>query len=366
MTRYSSDGLGFHLESGLLYAFDPRSGKRARVTPGVVSVLSRFARPTSMNELIDEADADDRDAIVSTLSFLVEHGFLRDSDSEGPDQPSWDALGHQARAFHAASWDVNFVPFRSERSTELTAELSGDDPPDRFKSYPDARRYYLPRFPLGLGMRVDDAFRVRRTHRDFSSDPVGLDEFATALQYTFGFSRLQDTGAFGPQFVKVSPAGGSRHDIEAYVLPFRVDGIEPGVYHYNVLEHSLEHVAPSPERDELLELVAQQPHAVDSAFSIFMTTTLGRITYKYQHPRAYRIWMYNAGHAAQTFALVAAALGLGPFQTAAFLDSGVSRLLGLDPDVEFPTYMIGAGHPAQGTGGLPVDFRPAGLTPQFR
>jgi nitroreductase len=58
------------------------------------------------------------------------------------------------------------------------------------------------------------------------------------------------------------------------------------------------------------------------------------------------VFLLNAGHLGQTFALTATALGLGPFQTAAFADSAVAQACGLDNIGHTPLYILAAGHPA--------------------
>lgn len=135
-----------------------------------------------------------------------------------------------------------------------------------------------------------------------------------------------------------------------------VEGVDAGVYHYNVREHSLELIAEGFSRAEASRLCADQPGVGEAAFVVFATAVLRRMRVKYRHPRAYRVSLLNAGHLGQTFALTATALGLGPFQTAAFDDTAVERRLGIDGIDHVALYVLAAGIPADR-----VDDQSAGL-----
>ncbi|WP_235465865.1 nitroreductase family protein [Streptomyces platensis] len=86
-----------------------------------------------------------------------------------------------------------------------------------------------------------------------------------------------------------------------------------------------------------------------AAFIVFVVAAWERIRAKYRHPRAYRVSHLNAGHLGQTFALAATALGLGPFQSAAFDDTAVEDHLGLGSATHSALYALAAGHPTPDT-----------------
>ena len=68
--------------------------------------------------------------------------------------------------------------------------------------------------------------------------------------------------------------------------------------------------------------------------------------WKYQHPRAYRVVLLDAGHLCQTFCLTATWLGLAPFCTAALKDTLIEKDLGIDGIRESVLYIAGVGLPA--------------------
>ena len=42
---------------------------------------------------------------------------------------------------------------------------------------------------------------------------------------------------------RTSPSGGGLHPVEAYPLIRNVEGIKPGLYHYDARDHALERIA---------------------------------------------------------------------------------------------------------------------------
>jgi SagB-type dehydrogenase family enzyme len=70
-----------------------------------------------------------------------------------------------------------------------------------------------------------------------------------------------------------------------------------------------------------------------------------RTMWKYQHARAYRVVLLDAGHLCQTFCLVATWLGLAPFCTAALKDTLIEKDLGVDGIRESVLYIAGVGLP---------------------
>jgi SagB-type dehydrogenase family enzyme len=74
-----------------------------------------------------------------------------------------------------------------------------------------------------------------------------------------------------------------------------------------------------------------------------MTAVSPRTMWKYQHPRAYRVVLLDAGHLCQTFCLVATWLGLAPFCIAALKDTLIEKELRIDGVLESVLYVAGVG-----------------------
>jgi SagB-type dehydrogenase family enzyme len=85
---------------------------------------------------------------------------------------------------------------------------------------------------------------------------------------------------------------------------------------------------------------------VKNAAALFlMTAVFPRTMWKYQHVRAYRVVLLDAGHLCQTFCLAATWLGLAPFCTAALKDTLIEKDLEIDGIRESVLYVAGVGFP---------------------
>ncbi|WP_208870204.1 SagB/ThcOx family dehydrogenase [Streptomyces monomycini] len=184
----------------------------------------------------------------------------------------------------------------------------------------------------------------RRTHRDFTRTPVSLNTLATLLSTVFGPVDFIDSG-HGPVYRRTSPSGGSRQELDAYLGALNVDGLAPGWYHYNSLQHSVELLCDGFTPEEAAHLCADQDWAGDAAFLVVLAARLERMSVKYHTPRCYRVCLLNAGHLGQTFALTATALGLGPAQTGAFRDAALAQRCTLNNTGHTPLYVLAAGRP---------------------
>ena len=191
----------------------------------------------------------------------------------------------------------------------------------------------------------------RRTVRTFAKDrPVTVDEVATLLRWVWGVHGTTPLAGNDVGLRRTSPSGGSFHPIEVYPLVRRVDGLDPGLYHYLAGEHALELVSAleaGSARSLLDDATAGQWFFADSDVAFVMTARFGRSFRKYRrHAKVYRAIYIDAGHLSQTFYLLCTELGLGPWITAALDESVVERALAIDPIHEGVVAVCGCGRPA--------------------
>ena len=289
-----------------------------------------------------------RDAPVEQMLRL---GLLEASSSAPcPDDRAdshdrtWAPLGWCARVYHSQTLDAQYLTGGSERD-ELAERIAADTEPFTPKRYERCTYSELPTGAPIDGISLESTLHNRRTVRSFTAAPVTWRHLSTLLHYAFGIQGYQDGGPFGRMPLKASPAAGARHEAEAYVISPGTDAVDPGVFHYDGSNHSIARIADLPA-DGIDNIVYHQPACTGAPIMIFSSVVLSRLSVKYRHPRAYRLWMYDIGHVGQTLALTATALGLGVFQTIAFRDTALARLIDADPSEEFPSYLFSVGHPA--------------------
>ncbi|ANB56258.1 nitroreductase family protein [Anoxybacillus sp. B7M1] len=122
------------------------------------------------------------------------------------------------------------------------------------------------------------------------------------------------------------------------------EGLRSGVYHYCQKHHAL-HLIETEEdvKPFLYDVLYGQDYFLNAAVTVFYTSVIDRIKWKYKGARIYRLMHYETAHYAQNFLLAGTAHNLGVFMTAAFKESLVESKLGIDGVHEVAMYVTGAG-----------------------
>jgi SagB-type dehydrogenase family enzyme len=234
-----------------------------------------------------------------------------------------------SRAYSA--WILNFL--RSHR-----AQQTIDQP---YKIYTLMERRELP--PVEARSELEQTIAARRSIRRFSGAPLGLEELARLLFFTYG--RTDRRGPF-----RAVASGGALYPLELYVVALNVDGLEPGIYHYGVETGCLDVVRPGESLAALKQLVAWEGIDIDNAsLAIVVTAAFRRNTVKYLD-RGYRLVLMEAGEVAQNLCLLATSMDLGACLLGGFNDDLLSDFLDIDGVDEAPLLPVLVGRPAPAGG----------------
>lgn len=264
----------------------------------------------------------------------------------------------------ATSDEGEFPPITEQTIADFI-ELRGQ-PPDPFYALQDPLAVQeLPLVERGGGLY--DTLAARKTTRGFDrARPMTLEELSLVLHEVWGCHGTAPV--LGDLFClkRTSPSGGCMHPIEVYPLVSAVDGVEPGVYHYNGRNHALELMERLGE-DEVVALAADftcgQNYFGSAHVSFVMTARFPRNHWKYpKQQKAYPVILMDAAHLSQTHYLVATELGLGAYVTVAINALDIERRLGLDGVLEGPVAMAGCGR--QRPTGSPFEPRFAPYVPR--
>jgi len=214
---------------------------------------------------------------------------------------------------------------------------------------------------------LDELLGARATCRNFDPDAtLPARDLATLLQRVFGAQGSEEPEPGVPMLKKHSPSGGGLHPVEAYLLLQRVEGVEPGLYHYHATAHALEPLrtlSREAAATHARELVAGQDWFANAPALVLMAARFQRNFWKYrQHPKSWKVVQLDAGHLSQTWQLSATELGHGAFITAAINDRCAERLFGLDGLAEGAIAVCGAGPRAAQRGHF--EFDPRGRVPR--
>jgi len=212
-----------------------------------------------------------------------------------------------------------------------------------YKSYPARPKLALPPVNQATGIDLESVIRGRRTVRNFSGEPITLEKIARILFHAYGI-----TGSIPiphsphvEQKLRAVPSAGALYPLEIYPVILKSQEIKPGIYHYNVAEHSLEEIKPGNYGEEIGEMCFAKPFIdIDtSSLVLLLSAVFDRMLFKYQD-RGYRFILIEAGHVAQNVSLLCHGMGMGSVLIGGFLDDALGDLVGLDCDYESIIYPI--------------------------
>ncbi len=236
-----------------------------------------------------------------------------------------------------------------------TDQKRGVPAPPPQKPYPEGATLIDLVAPDGLTighMPLIEAIRRRRSRREFTDEPLTLEELSFLLWATQGIDE-KATQAFGewlatkdPNAVKARailrtvPSAGGRHPFETYLLVNRVGELEPGLYRYLSVEHKLLFLDAGTE---LAEQVADAfMRWVQRSAVVFIWATIPyRTEWRYSLV-AHKMIAQESGHVCQNLYLASEAIGAGACAIT-YDQAKVDRILGVDGKEEFAIYVAPVG-----------------------
>jgi putative peptide maturation dehydrogenase len=300
--------------------------------------------------------------------LLARQLLLAEDDASPPAQRDRDLRASHwhggAAVAHALSrWSHN-DSIAAQRESRLQ---SVDDmvaafgpPPPHFHQRKDA----VARVALDEPARtaLDDLLERRATCRNFDvAQPVSRAQLSALLKRVFGVQGMEELAPGAVALKKNHPSGGGLHPVEAYLIVQRVEGLAPGLYHYNAEAHALDmlhELPPDGARDFAMTAVAGQDYFADAPVMVVMAARFARSMWKYRnHPKIHRAILLEMGHISQNLYLTATEMNLGAFITAAINEVEIEQAFGLEPMAEGPLCVCGFGARAQER--VTVEFDPA-------
>lgn len=208
---------------------------------------------------------------------------------------------------------------------------------------------------------LDDLLERRATCRNFDlAQSVSTAQLSALLKRVFGVQGMEELAPGAVALKKNHPSGGGLHPVETYLVVQRVQGLVPGLYHYNVEAHALDllhKLSPDAARAFAMTAVAGQEYFADASVMMVMAARFARSMWKYRnHPKIYRAILLEMGHISQNLYLTATEMNLGAFITAAINEVEIEQAFGLEPMIEGPLCVCGFG--ARAKERVTVEFDP--------
>jgi SagB-type dehydrogenase family enzyme len=206
--------------------------------------------------------------------------------------------------------------------------------PKTYKIYSNViKKIPLPNPEFGDSISFWNVIKNRQSTRKFKNEPLSTMELSLLLFGMNGLTRKYPRFAF-----RTVPSAGGLYPIETYPVINNVGGLNSGVYHYNIQEHSLELLKPGDFREEVTEGCLGQTIIYKSAINFIWTAVIDRSKWKYLQ-RCYRYIYLDAGHIGQNFYLIAEALNLGACTIGAIYDDELNQLVQIDGFNETTIYV---------------------------
>jgi SagB-type dehydrogenase family enzyme len=254
------------------------------------------------------------------------------------------ALDDPAEHYHEVSKLYPAFAARATRARELEHDVQLQASCLRsVRRNPGLEAVRLPKPELGV-RPFAELVAARRSEREFAADPVTLVDLAGILHAAYGRTHQLLEGAppgIGPQFRAV-PSGGGLYPLEIFAFAWRVDELQPGLYHFDPLRRVLEVVRVGDLVADVAAATVYPDPVTTCGVFLAVTAVFWRTRFKYGL-RGYRFALLEAGHVVQNALLAATAFGLASVPVAGFFDSRMDELLGLDGVEESILYAVAIG-----------------------
>jgi oxazoline/thiazoline dehydrogenase len=286
-----------------------------------VALLALLALPHTAAELAATMHDFDETTVVAFIGLLAnakavfacaENGRIAEDDSAPLRQWEFHDLLFHSRGRLGRH---NYPYGGTYRFLEVLPPLPAVRPPGRGRRIalykPDMRALEAGDVSFS---RVTEARRSVRTHGEQPLSAAQLGEFlyrAARVKEVHPASR--ELGSPYEASIRPCASGGAMHELELYLTLSRCAGIEPGLYHYDPLEHELEHLADLGPRQKRLLADARVSSGLDTPPDVLITLAarFQRVAWKYQS-MAYAVILKNTGALYQQMYLVATAMNLAP------------------------------------------------------
>jgi len=190
-------------------------------------------------------------------------------------------------------------------------------------------------------MPVAEAMRRRQSERRYTDEPLTLEELAF---FVWAAQGVRESGWHGahPYVLRTVPSAGARHPFETYLVVNRVEGLEPGLYHYQSLEHQLCFLGADERLVERTHEGCFRQYVNNSAVTFLWTVVPYRTEWRYSVVSP-KLIALDAGHMCQNLLLACAAAGVGACAIGAYDQELLDAVLDLDGDDEFVIYVATVG-----------------------
>jgi SagB-type dehydrogenase family enzyme len=163
---------------------------------------------------------------------------------------------------------------------------------------------------------------------------LDLAKLGRLLWRTNGCTRVEEHPG-GMQVFRAAPSAGAMYPTEVYVAVRGLPGLSPGVYDYQLLDHSLALVHGADALPTLHGAAFGHPAVAAAEAVVLLTGEWFRNSWRYRE-RGYRRALLDTGHVLGNLVAAAPLDGFEAVPIASFRDEVVEKVLGVDAATEGP------------------------------
>ncbi|PZQ45588.1 MAG: hypothetical protein DI551_06915 [Micavibrio aeruginosavorus] len=331
---------------GESYLYEPRNEK---TWPGellenalLVRILGFCEAPQNEEDIIafiKESANCDLSAADATFQELLDSELLcahKEQDALFNGKDGWhDKAWDHALRFHAHTNEQKKTDYSSDPKglgdkALMQQYVEAEMQPSSYKIFENAEIISLPKteFPQAdpFGKIVEGEL-----YKD-NSAPMNIGLFSKFLELGYGETGFRKMPVTGVHVGKTVPSGGSRHPTEVYPIVLDVEGVDNGIYHYNVKDHSLECILKGSFSDFVLKnLIRHKDRLSFNPKVVFMYTIIfERSMFRYRESRSYRVMHYDLGHILQNTSYLARSMRQKCYRNYSLNEEEVEKVLNLD------------------------------------
>jgi SagB-type dehydrogenase family enzyme len=233
--------------------------------------------------------------------------------------------------------------------------LDWGNQPIPFKIYPGLEPIPLPQNFSSSGMPALVAISWIAADPNRSA-PLTSQNLSEILFLSAGVTKRRSFPG-GEMLFRAAACTGALYHIDLYLVCSDLEELEAGVYHFSPQDFSLRRLRAGDYRKVLAQASAEEPSIVNAPCVIVSASTFWRNAWKYQ-ARSYRHCYWDNGTIIANLLAAAAARKISTKLVMGFIDSAVSRLLGLDTQREAPLSLIALGSAGSPTQDLSLPLEP--------
>jgi SagB-type dehydrogenase family enzyme len=305
-------------EDGYNYLESPLSHARIRLEHTLAAnLIYQLGKAVTPLELTQTLPAEDRENVTSLLALLVMGDFASLTTPEG------QLITENDEAF--LYWDFHDLLFHSRsRIGRHDNALGGTYRfPPQILPQPAIKQtewpVTIPLFRPDMNkLRMVDpgltaVLEKRTSIYDYGDNPITVAQLGEFLYRVARVNEVYSGGETGEFTKRPYPSAGASYEMEFYLTIEQCEGLAPGFYWYNPLDHTLSFVHEANKNTKRLLSDANQAMRVSGRpqVLIILAARFQRVSWKYQS-LAYSLILKNVGVIYATMYLVATAMNLAP------------------------------------------------------